>query len=656
MTFTKATREQAEELERQLLSPWATFSGDHWERPQPEKPDPYRTCFVRDRDRVLHCGAFRRLKDKTQVFVIDEGDFYRTRLTHTLEVSQLSRFLCQALRLNATLGEVLALVHDIGHPPFGHEGERILNACTDVDFDHNQQALRIVDILESPYLDRRGLNLTHVARRMILKHGGDAGRGADPTVGHVLEAQVADLADSTAYQHHDVEDGLRAGILVPGELTETSIWRQAVEEVGGLAEGPQGTKRVLNHMLKTSLYDVLTESSRRIETTELGGAMEIAAKGQEVVSYSPERGQQHIELGQFLYDCYYRHPRVLRSAASAQQAIALIVEHYRTRTSELPADYRSRLESDGVERTICDYVAGMTDRFAVEEWRRLAAARSVVSLSPPPLEQDLASKVTALEETIGYTFRDKSLAATALTHASARSDERAPNERLEFLGDAVLGLVVGQELYLRFPDRPEGELSRMKSITVSRNALQTVAAGWELAELLVLGPGFRRPEDAPPSVAADGVEAVLGAIFLDGHLEPARRIILAEFLQILEAAADGRRGRNAKSELQSFTQAELGATPNYRVLAEEGPDHRKSFTVAAVVRDVRLSMATGRNKRQAEQRAAREALHMLRSAQEGRVPPPEGLAELMQGNEAEPENEPEVGNTKDQELPGASKS
>ncbi len=628
MTVPLAPREETEALERRLLAPWAALSADHWARPQTEKPDPYRTCFVRDRDRILHCGAFRRLKDKTQVFVIDEGDFYRTRLTHTLEVSQLSRFLALALRLNESLAEVLALVHDIGHPPFGHEGERILHKATSVDFDHNRQALRIVDVLESPYLDRRGLNLTQTVRRMILKHGGDAGRGATRTDGHVLEAQVADLADSTAYQHHDVEDGLRAGILSPGELEATSIWRQAVEEVGGLVEGPQGTKRVLNHMLKTSLYDVLEESSRRIAASGVTSEADVLAHGEPLVAYSAERGKQHKELGKFLYDCYYRHPRVLRSAASAQQAIDLIIEHYGRHPAELPRDYRRRVDTDGLERTLCDYVAGMTDRYAVEEWRRLAASRALVHLALPPLDDETAERVTTLEETIGYHFRDKTLAATALTHASARSDEQPPNERLEFLGDSVLGLVVGQELYLRFPDRSEGELSRMKSISVSRNALQTVAASWGLAELMLLGPGFRGPEDAPPSVAADGVEAVLGAIFLDGHLEPVRRVILADFLPIVEAAAEGRRGRNSKSELQSFTQAELQCTPHYQVLAEEGPDHRKVFTVAAVVQDVKLSVATGRNKRQAEQRAAREALHMLVAVRDGAVPPPEGLVEL----------------------------
>ena len=160
-----ASREEVERREHEWLGSLACFSDRCHDRPQADPPDPYRTCFVRDRDRVLHSGAFRRLKDKTQVFVLDKhGDYYRTRLTHTLEVSQMARFLCRALRLNESLGEVLALVHDIGHPPFGHSGERILNTVAGVPFDHNRHALRIVDLLESPYHDRQGLNLTHVTR------------------------------------------------------------------------------------------------------------------------------------------------------------------------------------------------------------------------------------------------------------------------------------------------------------------------------------------------------------------------------------------------------------------------------------------------------------------------------------------------------------
>jgi len=636
------TREWTEAHEERELDQAAARSGRCFERPLPEDPDPYRTCFVRDRDRVLHCAAFRRLKAKTQVFVIDEDDFYRTRLTHTLEVTQLARFLCKALRLNEDLAEVLALVHDIGHPPFGHEGESILNDCTGVSFDHNRHALRIVDVLESPYHDREGLNLTHVVRRMILKHGGAAGRGAVSTPGRMLEAQVADIADSTAYHHHDLEDGLRAGVLTLSELQELSIWNDAVIAAGSVPADRTGTKAILNQMLKSSLFDLIDNSGCGISALTPLSADQIAAEGREVIGHSEKHAAQIAELGQFLLHRFYRHARVIESTHVAEQAISTIVTHYLQRPEELPRDYQRRSERDGLERSVCDYVAGMTDSFALNEWHRIDAANTLnaahslpsvqVEAPTPDVEIDagnegsgearpnfvtangLIDAIALLEDRIGYQFADSDLAATSLTHASARTETMLPNERLEFLGDAVLGLVVGLELYNRHPDQPEGELSRMKATTVSRHALHTVAQSWRLKELLFLGPGFRDADDVPPSVVADAVEAVLGAVYIDGGLDAVTTIVLDEFEPLMSSAAAGRRSRNAKSELQAFTQGELGQTPHYHLLAERGPDHRKQFTIAAVLAGVRVAVATGRNKRSAEQRAARNAMHLLRDA------------------------------------------
>lgn len=604
-----SSREAVEALERARLSPLAAFADAHRERPDPESPDDLRTAFVRDRDRVLHSGAFRRLQAKTQVFVIDEGDFYRTRLTHTLEVVQLARYLARCLALNEDLAEVLALVHDIGHPPFGHEGEQALNELSGVAFDHNRQALRIVDLLETPYTDRRGLNLTQLVRRMILKHGGDAGRGAAPTHGHVLEAQVADLADSTAYQHHDLEDGLRAGLLRPADLEDLSIWKQAREQTGASAETPRGRKTLLNAMLKASLSDILEHSAAALGGCGHADAGAVEAADVTLIRHGDARAAQHRELSDFLYARFYRHPRVKRSARLAHEALATLVTHYREHPEQLPADYRARLDDEGAGRTICDYVAGMTDRFAMDEGGRLARERST---PVPPAPEGMLPRVERLETVLDHRFTRRELATTALTHASARSEQLAPNERLEFLGDAVLGLVIGQELYERFPEHPEGELSRMKSTTVSRHALHRVAQHWELAALLELGPGFRVPEEVPDSLVADAVEAVLGAVFLDAGLDAARRVILREFEPLLADAEDGRRSSNSKSELQAYTQGDLGLTPHYRVLEEDGPDHSKQFTVAVLVGDEELASARGRNKRQAEQRAARIALGLLR--------------------------------------------
>jgi len=614
MTLSIARREDAERREHEWLSPLAAFSDRFSARPDDEAPDPFRTAFVRDRDRIIHCGAFRRLKDKTQVFVIDEGDFYRTRLTHTLEVAQMARWLCLALRLNETLAEALALVHDIGHPPFGHEGERILDDRAGVRFDHNSQALRIVDVLESPYVERQGLNLTHAVRRSILKHGGEAGRGAAMTPGLLLEAQCSDLADSIAYQHHDLEDALRAGIITEDDLRPLAIWCEAVEAQGAARDGAPPRRAVLSHIVKSALGDIVEHTARNLRALTARSAEEVAALDGRLVRLSPERAVLHKELGAFLLERFYRHPRVLRSAATGREAIAVIVDHYHRRPEELPVDYRRRAEQDGLGRSVCDYVAGMTDRFAMDEWRRLSSLRT--SVRAPVLVPEDEQRIATLERAIGYVFHDKALAATSLTHASARSEAQLPNERLEFLGDSVLGLCVAQDLYHRFPDREEGELSRIKSAVVSRHALRRIADIWHLSTLLTLGPGIRTAGAVPASVVADAVEAVLGAVFIDGGLPAVRRLVAAEFTPMVEAASDRQRSTNHKSELQNWTQGRLGHTPSYQVLSAEGPDHAKTFTVAALVNGVPLAVATGRNKRQAEQRAAREAMARLRASDE----------------------------------------
>lgn len=629
MTTYRCSREQLERREHDWFAPLACLSERHGDRPVAEAPDPYRTCFVRDRDRVLHCGAFRRLKAKTQVFVINEGDFYRTRLTHTLEVMQMARYVALALRLNDSLTEVLALVHDIGHPPFGHEGERVLDLHAAVPFDHNRQALRIVDVLETPYHDRPGLNLTHAVRRSILKHGGEAGRGAPTWAGALLEAQIADIADSTAYQHHDLEDGLRSGILAEDQLVdELAIWREAAEDVPRELPEPKRVKATLNRMLKGSLYDLVETSRAALQTTDARDAEDVAARNLRPITMSPARAGLHRELGRFLMDRYYKHERVTRSRAIADDAIGVIVEHYRGAPEDLPPEYRGRLDEEGVERTVCDYVAGMTDRFATQEWRRLTALRAAqpsIAWSPAEIDADCESVTSELERRLGHVFRSRTLLTTALTHSSARTTSQEPNQRLEFLGDAVLGMVVAQMLYAQFPDHEEGELSRIKSSVVSRHALRRVASGWRLAEHLVVGPGLRSTGKVPPSVIADAVEAMLGAVQLDAGLDAVTRIIQRDFGPLIENSARGRRASNDKSELQHFTQGRFGFTPNYHILEEVGPDHEKTFRVAAVVNGVRVAESSGRNKRQAEQRAAREALDLLRDALDGKRELPDGL-------------------------------
>jgi len=631
MTTTPCLREQVEQRERAWLAPFAVLSERGGARPCPEPPDPYRTCFVRDRDRVLHCAAFRRLRDKTQVFVADEGDFYRTRLTHSLEVSQVARWLARALRLNEGLVEALALVHDIGHPPFGHRGERALGDVLGVPFDHNLQALRLVDVLEQPYADDRpGLNLTQIVRRSILKHGGDPGRGATPTRQHVLEQQVADVADSTAYRHHDLEDGLRAGLIAEEELRALDIWIEAREAVTDAGTSVQRQRATLSALLTRSLQDVVETTLAALDRADVRTVEDVTDADTVFVRRGAELARRHDELGAFLLERFYQHPRVLRARRIADDAIAILAGHYREHLDELPNAYRQRIGTSGPERVVCDYIAGMTDRFALDEAARLRARGAARGALVPRAGGDAAPAgptggdaggpdhapdelvLAPLERRLGYAFADRTLLETALTHRSARTDAVDPNERLEFLGDSVLGLLVAEDLYRRFPDREEGELSRIRSVVVSRRGLSRVQRAWGLEAMMRLGPGMRAAERMPPSVAADAVEAVLGAAYLDGGLEAARGIVARAFTAAILEAADRSRSQNHKSTLQTLTQGRLGATPHYRLLTEEGPDHEKLFTVAAMIGDDELATATGKNKRQAEQAAARRALDALR--------------------------------------------
>jgi ribonuclease-3 len=393
-------------------------------------------------------------------------------------------------------------------------------------------------------------------------------------------------------------------------------------------------KSVLNLMLKTSLQDIVTQTAEALAGCDATDAAGVAAREGRSVRFSAGRAGMHRELAGFLHARFYRHPRVLRSAATAREAIAVIVEHYRKHPDNLPPDYRRRVETDGLSRSVSDYVAGMTDRFAMDEWRRLATSRSIVHATD--LGPGSEHRVDALEHTVGHVFHDKELAGTALTHASARSEAQAPNERLEFLGDSVLGLCVAQDLYQRYPDREEGELSRIKSAVVSRHALRRVGETWGLSSLLTLGPGIATSGSIPPSVVADAVEAVLGAVFLDGGLHAVRNIVTTDFVPLIEAASDRQRSSNYKSDLQNWTQGLTGHTPEYEVLEEAGPDHAKTFTVAAVVAGRRLAVASGRNKRQAEQRAARDALARLKLEVLSGDAPPASVARLGNGTEAGP--------------------
>lgn len=376
-----------EARERRELAAYAARSADSRGRRHPERPDPLRTCFERDRDRIVHSTAFRRLMYKTQVFVYSDGDYNRTRLSHSLEVGQVARSIGSVLGLNEPLCEALSLAHDIGHPPFGHRGESALNEilADHGGFRHNAQVLRVVDLLERRSPEYAGLNLTREVRESLLKHESELDwpdefrpKPAWP----LLEAQVVDLADSTAYSKHDLEDGLRAGMFPERDLRdEVQLWREARERVArrhpGFLEGTRDTKlaaqRVANELIGACIQDLVAETHRRLEAGAPASADAVRGHADRLVGHSSEFRPQVAELRAFLYRRFYRHEHLQRFLEYARELLAELFEAYRASPDELPRWYRAWAESVGLERAIGDYLAGMTDRFAQRECARLVS-------------------------------------------------------------------------------------------------------------------------------------------------------------------------------------------------------------------------------------------------------------------------------------------
>lgn len=381
--FDRAAKEAREERD---LAPYAMKSARSTGRAFPESDDPLRTCWERDRDRVVHCTAFRRLMYKTQVFVNSDGDHNRTRLSHSLEVHQVARSVGNALGLNEALCEVLALAHDIGHPPFGHRGETALDDLMKDygGFRHNAQVLRVVDLLERRSPSYAGLNLTHEVRQSLLKHEADEDwpdefrpRPAAP----FLEAQVADLADSTAYDVHDVEDGLNAGMFEESKLTaEVELWRRALEVVRAKypdfltgSEDPKlRIKRATTEVLHLCIVDLIDHSHARLLDASLQSPHEARDLPHFLIGHSPPMKEQVRELQSFLWRRFYRHEHLNRLSRRAYLVLDALFHAIRSRPTEMPQWYRTWADEVGLERAVCDYLAGMTDRFAEREYARLA--------------------------------------------------------------------------------------------------------------------------------------------------------------------------------------------------------------------------------------------------------------------------------------------
>lgn len=364
----------------------------------PEPESATRTAFSRDRDRIIHCGAFRRLKYKTQVFVYHEGDNYRTRLSHSLEVAQIARSISRVLGLDEDLAETLALAHDLGHTPFGHAGEDALDACMKdfFGFDHNAQTLRIVTKLEHRYAEFDGLNLTWETLEGLVKHNGpvltpdviaaDLPRAlieyaeiqdlelatfAGP------EAQVAALADDIAYNNHDIDDGLRANLFTIGDLLALPHVGAAFQSVMDQYPNLEETRVIhesVRRLIGSMIGDVIAETRARVASAKPQSANDVRAMTQALVSFSPEMSQHNITLKKFLFDRMYRHFRVNRSMSKAKRIVSDLFTLLHDEPNLLPPEWQQGC--DGVRgvksaRRICDYIAGMTDKFAIEEHKRL---------------------------------------------------------------------------------------------------------------------------------------------------------------------------------------------------------------------------------------------------------------------------------------------
>ena len=375
------TRPELEERERLVLATWAQFSAESRGRVNPEEPPEFRTQYQRDRDRVIHSRAFRRLEYKTQVFLNGTGDHLRTRLTHTMEVAAIARNIARALRLNEDLTETIALAHDLGHPPFGHTGEAALDRLMrrHGGFEHNRQSLRIVELLERKYPRFSGLNLSWEVREGLAKHftsydqpgGRRAFRARSPS----LEAQVANLADEITYYSHDLDDGLTARLLAEKQLNrDVRAWHASAlrvkREFGPL---PDEIRRyyVIRCIIDDEVKDVVETSEKAIRLAGVRSADDVRRHAGPLIRYSTGRRRLNLELRTYLYRNLYFNPEVREPNRRAVRMLEELFQHFIGRPREIEGICRRQVRRDGWPRALCDYLAGMTDRFAIQEYQRL---------------------------------------------------------------------------------------------------------------------------------------------------------------------------------------------------------------------------------------------------------------------------------------------
>ncbi len=375
------TRKEIESREERELASYAMKSKDSRGRRYPEEEHHYRSIYQRDRDRIVHSTAFRRLEYKTQVFVNHEGDYYRTRLTHTIEVSQIARSIARVLNLNEDIAEAIALAHDLGHTPFGHSGEDALKKLMagHGGFEHNLHGLRVVDILEQKYPNFPGLNLSWEMKESIVKHKspynnmtGTAEYNTNEQP--LLEAQIVDKADSIAYDNHDLDDSLKAGIIAHDDLQTVDLWRETQKKVKQkytISDRDILTAQTIKTLINVEVTDLIETTTSRIKQGGIKAVQDVRDYPGLIVSFSPSLSEQKKKLQEFLFKNVYQHYRVARMADKAKRFLEELFMAFIKNPKQLPLEYQKWIEVAGLYQAVCDYIAGMTDRFAQDEYKKL---------------------------------------------------------------------------------------------------------------------------------------------------------------------------------------------------------------------------------------------------------------------------------------------
>lgn len=375
------TRREIEKKEAKFLRPYAMHSSQTRGRRHPEEEPRHRSVYQRDRDRIIHCTAFRRLEYKTQVFVNHEGDYYRTRLTHTLEVSQIARSVARIMALNEDMVEAISLSHDIGHPPFGHAGEDALEILMKDrgGFDHNMQGLRVVDELEQRYPGFPGLNLTWEVREGINKHTTMFDKHErlvelEPEMSPPLETQVVDVSDEIAYDHHDIDDGLTSGLIDEGQLSKIELWKEAFSDICRQYTNLDHKTRkyqTIRALINRHIKNLVASSEKNIKTAGIKSVADVRRYSGRLILFSKNMQQKRVQLREFLINNLYKNFRVMRMSDKARRFIMELFNVYLEKPEQLPPSDQAKLKKCELHRVICDYIAGMTDRYALDEYKKL---------------------------------------------------------------------------------------------------------------------------------------------------------------------------------------------------------------------------------------------------------------------------------------------